>query len=396
MPPVDVDESFFDIIRHHYPEPRLFPNLQRLLCSFPYCSPHLDLLVQPTLQEVSFTLSSIEDIRILDSVKVQAPALQKFRIYIFPSSPRLLSALSLFACSFSYLKEVSWAEAYDETALRKLSELPYLEVLAVSLGVRNYTPLVTCGPEGAHFPSLQSLYIVSYLQLDSPGIAYWLRSIRPPRLRTLDLKFYDPPTSHGSHYPHDPVEELCSAIATHPTLEDLKITHVYAEDYNSPNFAPHQAHHVLLPLVEDLPHIRHLRIYNVFFSWTPLFVRKLASSWPGLVSLTIENRFSESAPAGITLSDLSPFAEFCPTLRTLAIRVSPHMPEEPSDSANVEVKHGLQELNLDPIVFESNAIPHVAAFLDRVFPWAKIPKQYWLNEFGVCLSKIDDLRRVKG
>lgn len=131
------------------------------------------------------------------------------------------------------------------------------------------------------------------------------------------------------------------------------------------------AEEVLLPLVSNLCNVRRLDLSSLPLDWTPAFLGRLASAWFNLTSLALSD--CAVPTCRIQVSDLLPFAQLCPALRSLIIHVSPPMPEAfPSavegEYHDVEISHGSQRLKLAEAVFDPGAVPRVAAFLYQHFP----------------------------
>lgn len=192
----DVTTSSLRLIKLHYPEPVLFPNLRECRLQGLAGSREIELSVKPSLLALSYDIHpECPGEGHLDRIARNAPNLEVLDLIKFDRSwrvapkgphvfgdPEMCKALSDAMLCFKNLVAVGFATFFHLEAVMHLSRLPQLARLHIYLGDDNCTPL---DPESGGiipFRSLGTLHISGSCLLQ---LTLWLQPLQLPSLTTI-------------------------------------------------------------------------------------------------------------------------------------------------------------------------------------------------------------------
>lgn len=350
--------------------------------------------MQPYLRLADLSIHADEDTAALSLLANNAPELEDLKLsFTFSSmrSPVVIASLSQTICSLYNLREILFTVAISADAVRHLSTLPRLTRLSIFLDESNCTPLDTNGTTVGLFPALKNLLVWDRCKhRDTSHMIDWLRGIRPPSLRFLSIQAVASASSES-------LGDLLSVIATYSTLQEVDLFVAYPENTTTvPDPVPEEA---FRPLLIKLRDIHTFKCTDVPLDWSGSFVQDVASAWPNLVSLALEDCWR--GPSRIQLYDLAAFARLCPALEKLSLAVSPDVTE--SFPVTNETSSELQSLSLGNVVIDFATVPRVAAFLDAFFPAAMLdmPVQMYYapshsDMLHMSIRAVNNARRRRG
>lgn len=312
------------LIKLHYPEPSLLPNLRDCSLQGLAGSKEIDSLIQSSLHTLHYDIQPLlPDTWHLGRIARRAPDLgvlcltdsgktQRGSVSAFPD-PDIGKALSDAILDFRNLTAVDFATCFHLDAIRHLSRLPRLARLHLYLDESNCIPL-DAGSDG-HFPfcSLKTLHIggESVVRLSS-----WMQALHLPMLKTLRVS----PSRSASLLS---VEGLFDVIIRFDSLVTLKLffsnTGLLASDS------------ILNPLLRRLPYIEEFVLADLPFNPARDSLAVIASAWPRLRNLELQpSCYLKKTSRRVSLRDLLAIAYYCPAIERVAIPLSHHMVTNPT------------------------------------------------------------------
>ncbi|GJE91573.1 hypothetical protein PsYK624_077230 [Phanerochaete sordida] len=367
-------QTYLTALRARFEEGPVFPNLQELLMS-DFFAPWMGLFLHRGL--ISFHISDCNytDLpQVLVSLAPCAPCLRTVSTELWgPSGDSAVSnAHESLLVHCANLTSFRTNCSVTPSTLLVLSTASHLKTLYL------YSPLLLSllSPHPSwkpmSFTSLECLQLSSSTQC----LTHLLLVASFPAIRSiqLDLNVDLPETEIAWPSISLPqIHIMMNALARFSSLEEISIQ--LSPSVQSSDALSGDTLLALLPLQN---------LTNVFICIRRICLRsdhiaKMAAAWPKLQSLLLgpqdpwTDGRSPQTPTSICIEDLYPFAQGCPSLRTLAVTISGNMaPLIPfiCDDTTV-VQWSLQELRLQESFLQPGwECVRVANFLSAVFPRA--------------------------
>lgn len=353
----DVCKHTIEMIERHCPGGRLFPNLREARLAGPSCAREISILIQPSLLSVHYEIDpKIPESWRFSSIAERAPTLTALRITdstrplpgldtqdsLFVD-PKLCAALSDTVLNLKDLTVVEFKAALSPEAVKHLSELPRLARLALQLTGDNCAALDTTLHSSPPFPSLQSLHVRGR---NTTQLASWISCLRSPALTELHV-FAE------KRSPIEAAQGLLDAISRLRGLTVLRIQFAN-ERYLATD-------DVFTPLFQKLSSLEEFTVGGLAFNPTSAFLVAVVSAWPRLRNLELQHTsYSKPTSHRIPLRDLLIFAQHCPSIKRIAIPLSPYMYTNPT-------RHE------DGVVVTTHAIPPLARSSSTLAPAVTVP-----------------------
>lgn len=306
-PEYAVDYDVFDVLQLHHPGPVL-PNLVRLdICE--YDKPEIILMfIQPTLRHARInTTCSDTTFALLQLIKTHAPKLEELEIDQLLLTDDVSGPFSDTICALGHLKSLDFAcIPLHSDAIVHLSSLPNFHEL--SLEITQHNANAPSSVAWGNFPTLTSLTILTHL-FNTASPAALLRALDGQCLTQLAV------TVHSDH-----VTSLDHLFAAIGNLNHLVSCELYFENIN------HNTEYVDGVILSPLSRLSFMKTFvleDLLVEFSPADLLQLAMAWPSIQHLEITDGVYAQLKGSMSLLDLAIFAEHCPLLEHLAVKIRP-------------------------------------------------------------------------
>ncbi|KIJ66524.1 hypothetical protein HYDPIDRAFT_26864 [Hydnomerulius pinastri MD-312] len=347
----------------------LFPNLQQLKWDNPSTGflPFVHQLAGPKLTHLSFVAPGAQwdapALSIIGSLRKLCPNLK--HVALLPSKKNINSAdtISGLLCHWTELRTVR-CHFVNIDALSHLSCLSSLETLNLSLDKRLQDQMK--GVSTLKFSKLKSLSLVSDSLL---ALSKFFGQLHLPLISFHDVEVQTCPKSETLKSYLAALRNSCA----HDRLLYLQINQLEIGPSASVDSQPHRLTSVDFQPLTFFVNLSNIKINvagSVDIDDSGLLI--LASSWPSLELLRINEEHGWRSSGGITPRGFAQLFEKCKSLHSLAIVIDTrdftNIPEDCQSSGDSQFHIGWGSINVLDSVIEASAVTALAAFFSDVAP----------------------------
>ncbi|GJF00123.1 hypothetical protein PsYK624_164020 [Phanerochaete sordida] len=352
------------MLKYHYPYP-LLPSLTRLDWGDHELAQYLPVFTQKTLVEFSCSPVSEEELRLaLHCIETSMPQLQKLtvksdKLFAHFEMDEITHAIS----SLDHLTSLSFTyPPLPPDALVHLSRTAHLAEATLDLYQNNEDAHLS--PAWGGFAALTKLTLGFARNIENyPCATTFLPRLAGVNLTKLSIVIR--PTAHADEF-----NQLMSAVGHLTHLQECEICFDVIRVWG--DLVLDGA--ALAPLY-NLVNMRDFQVTWVPLTFSPQAVSDLTNAWRRLENLLLY------APAQsdyhLRLDSLAFFAENCPALHALTLRVAPVERDWRCAPDMGESASNLASLELQNSIIDPHAEDQVAEYLAKVFPIAAVGHKFW-------------------